>query len=157
MSQPISRDFTTKEVMASDTADRQGIDNTPPPNLMDEARRLAARILQPLRDEIGQPLNVTSWYRSPALNEAVGGSETSAHLEARAADVWSYGYTALELAYQCVMQRAPFDELIIYPDQGRIHVAIKPSGRDPARELMTKLEGSSYLMGLHDVSDPVRP
>ena len=46
-----------------------------------------AHILQKVRDEYGQPINVTSGYRSKEVNEAVGGAKNSDHLYGAAADI----------------------------------------------------------------------
>ena len=81
------RDFTFDELIRSATAERLGIDNFPPPEEMANLRHLAIRILQPLRDAWQRPIIVTSGYRSPALNKALGGARNSQHLMGQAADI----------------------------------------------------------------------
>lgn len=80
-------DFTFDELIRSATAERLGIDNLPPPEEMDNLRLLAIKILQPLRDAWQRPIIVTSGYRSPALNKALGGARNSQHLMGQAADI----------------------------------------------------------------------
>ena len=80
-------DFTLDELIRSATAERLGIDNLPPPEEMDNLRHLAVKILQPLRDAWQRPIIVTSGYRSPALNKALGGARNSQHLMGQAADI----------------------------------------------------------------------
>ncbi len=47
-----------------------------------------ANMMQELRDWYGKPLNVSSWYRTPAFNKGLkGSSPTSAHLDGRACDI----------------------------------------------------------------------
>lgn len=82
-------DFTLDELIRSATAERLGIDNLPPPEEMDNLRLLAIKILQPLRDAWQRPIIVTSGYRSPALNKALGGARNSQHLYGEAADIQS--------------------------------------------------------------------
>lgn len=72
----------------SETAERLNIDNTPPePEVRDNLIRLVNELLDPIRDRWGGPIRVTSSFRCPALNRAVGGSKTSQHLKGQAADL----------------------------------------------------------------------
>ena len=77
--------FTLAEFMRSDTAARLAIDNTPTRHHLANLHVLAAK-LEEVRALFGQPLIITSGYRSPALNAAVDGSATSSHCEGLAAD-----------------------------------------------------------------------
>ena len=79
--------FTIKELTRSDTAIRKGIDNTAPKEAQENLTSLADNVLDPLRGAWGKPITVTSGYRCPELNRAVGGSMTSDHLKGRAADI----------------------------------------------------------------------
>lgn len=91
--------FTLNEFVRSETAKRLGIDNTPSP----EVRRNLLHLMDFLDDlrwgwtlhcdanELGSgKLRINSGYRCPALNKAVRGVETSAHLTGFAADIWPY-------------------------------------------------------------------
>lgn len=73
----ITKNFTLSELVASDTATRMGIDNSPDEEVEKKLRLLATSILQPLRDRYGKPITVTSGYRCSKLNKAVGGVSTS--------------------------------------------------------------------------------
>ena len=73
----ITKNFTLSELVASDTATRMGIDNSPDEEVVKKLRLLATSILQPLRDRYGKPITVTSGYRCSKLNKAVGGVSTS--------------------------------------------------------------------------------
>lgn len=81
------KNFELSEFVKSAKATARGIDNTPSFEVVDHLEELVDTILQPLRDAWGKPLLVTSGYRCPALNKAVGGAATSAHLYGYAADV----------------------------------------------------------------------
>lgn len=123
---PIGRHFTWAELTTTST----GLPNVPDPADVIRATVLAVRVLDPLRDAVG-PVHVTSWYRSRAVNEAVGGVSTSHHLRGEAADVYVPGYTSSELADVVDALDLPYTELGVYPDSssGRIHVAYAV-GRD---------------------------
>jgi len=69
----LSKNFALAELTHSDTAIARGIDNTLPPYLMRNAKALAER-LQLIRDALGVPIGISSGYRCPELNKAVGGS-----------------------------------------------------------------------------------
>ncbi len=82
----LSKNFTLKELTTSNTALRLGIDNTPSKEGIWKLTLLATNLLQELRDCIG-PLRVTSGYRSPELNKAIGGSTKSQHCKCEAVDL----------------------------------------------------------------------
>ena len=73
----ISKNITYAEAIHSETAKRKGIDNTPNPNQIEAMKLLAEKVFQPLREWVGGPVKVNSFFRSPELNEAIGGSKTS--------------------------------------------------------------------------------
>jgi zinc D-Ala-D-Ala carboxypeptidase len=69
----LSNNFSLSEFTSSPTADRLGIDNTPDKEATDNLQELVTFVLQPLRDRFG-PITISSGYRSPELNKAIGGS-----------------------------------------------------------------------------------
>lgn len=82
----LSSNFTLDEATNSQTASRLGIDNDIPLELLQNAK-LAAYGMEQVRSLLGgKPILVSSWYRCPALNEAVGSKPSSAHLTAMAID-----------------------------------------------------------------------
>ncbi|UWZ82477.1 D-Ala-D-Ala carboxypeptidase family metallohydrolase [Occallatibacter riparius] len=81
----LSDHFSLDEMTFSSTAVRQSIDNTPPPDVVEHLKATAAGLEQ-VRALLGLPLNIDSGYRCPALNHAVGGVPTSAHVTGYAAD-----------------------------------------------------------------------
>lgn len=83
----LSKNLTLKECIRSGTADRLGIDNTPDEWVTENLKKVAEHIFQPLRDHFGVPIYVSSGYRSPDLNRAIGGSKRSQHMEGRALDL----------------------------------------------------------------------
>ncbi len=81
------RHFTLQELTRSDTARRLGINNTPSASAIQAMHALVNDVLDPLRDAWGGPIRVTSGYRCPALNQAVGGTPHSQHQRGEAADI----------------------------------------------------------------------
>ena len=79
--------FTLSELVRSPTAQERGIVNTLPIQYLQNLKTLCVSILEPLRKHHGAPVIVTSGYRCPALNRAVGGATRSYHLQGRAADI----------------------------------------------------------------------
>ena len=82
----MSKYFDLSEFIASDTAKRMNIDNTPSFEVVESLSELAD-VLDGLRAAWGSAIEVTSGYRCPALNKAVGGVQNSAHLRGVAADL----------------------------------------------------------------------
>jgi uncharacterized protein YcbK (DUF882 family) len=93
----LSDNFTLEELISSNTAKAKGIDNTPGAIEKQNLKLLAQTVLQPIRDKYGKPISVTSGYRCPKLNAAVGGSKTSQHLKGQAADIKCTATTKAEL------------------------------------------------------------
>ena len=123
----ISRHFRYSEFSKSDTATRLHIVNAINDwEVRDNIKALVDNILQPLRDAWGGPLFINSGYRSPELNKAVGGAETSQHVKGCAADV---GVTdPIALARLAKKMRLGFDQMIIYPSF--CHFSYKKDGKN---------------------------
>ena len=81
----LSPNFTLEELTRS--ASHPEIRNVPDMAQLRNLVLLCVRILQPLRDAIGRPVRITSGFRCPKLNKAVGGVPTSRHLTGQAADI----------------------------------------------------------------------
>ena len=75
----ISKHISEKEATKSVTALRLGIDNTPNGDAIANMKELAEKVFEPLREWVGGPIKINSFYRSSALNEAIGGSSKSQH------------------------------------------------------------------------------
>ena len=83
----LSENFTLEEFTESSTARRLNIINEPSVSQITNLQHLCMKILQPVRDKLGQPIRVTSGYRSRQLNKAVGGAPRSQHMNGEAADI----------------------------------------------------------------------
>ena len=75
----LSPNFGLDELTYSATACRLKIDNTPSAEVKDSLTNLAKNVLQPIRNKWGAPIVVTSGYRCPLVNKAVGGAAGSQH------------------------------------------------------------------------------
>ena len=84
----LSKNLSLEECLRSETAKRLGIKNEPHDDwVVENLRALAEHVFQPLRDGLGVPIYVSSGYRSPDLNAAIGGAKRSQHMEGRALDL----------------------------------------------------------------------
>ena len=108
----LSEHFELAEFLVSETAARRGIGNEPTPEVIENLRRLCQLVLQPLRIKLGRPVVITSGYRSPVLNRAVGGSPTSHHMQGRAADLIVPGMTPLVVCRAAHQLRLPCVQII---------------------------------------------
>lgn len=120
---PIGRHFVRGEFTRSTTAARKGIDNTPPEMCWERLTALVENVIDPLRDVFG-PIRITSGYRSPALNAAVGGAPSSKHMIGEAADVEPVDpkYTTRDL-FLYIVDKMKFDQVIWEFGGAWVHVS----------------------------------
>lgn len=129
----LSEHFSLSEFTDSATALRRGIDNEPEGQAMQHMRTLTAPGMEQVRLLLGQPIYISSGYRSEALNRAIGGSATSAHVHGLAVDFTCPGYgTPREIAQRIADSGIEFDQLIYEGTWVHIGFAHKPR-----RQVMT--------------------
>ncbi len=126
--------FSLAELTFSQTAERRGIPNEPGGAERANLQRLADRLEQ-VRWACGnRPVIITSGYRCAALNAAIGGAKTSAHLTGRAADIKVVGMSVLEVAVAIERARIQFDQII---HEGTwLHFAIEAACDTPRRQIL---------------------
>ena len=148
----ISPHFTLAEYTRSATAAKLGIDNTPPAPLLTgegTVRMLFLRVMEPIRTLLGVSLNITSGYRCPALNLAIGGAVNSDHQADQfgaACDFVPDGMDMQEAFDKIRCSEIPFDQLILEHkgDDERpkcIHVGWRPDSRRMAGIAQTHSRG----------------
>jgi zinc D-Ala-D-Ala carboxypeptidase len=138
----VSPHFTFAELTTTDHRAFLAEQADPPAQVRANLVRLGADLLEPALAQVG-PLRVNSGYRCPGLNAAIGGSETSAHMEGLAADVVPLE-TNLGAAFeQLALSGLPLDQLIF--EFGRwIHIGAAKHGRPPRGELLMIFEAGRY-------------
>ena len=146
----LSANFSLAELTKTNV--RQ-FDNTPSMQVIDNLQALVDNVLQPIRNEFG-PVTVTSGYRSPEVNKAIGGSATSDHCFGFAADFEVAGVDNKELA-RWVADNLKFKQLILefytkgVPDSGWVHVSYDKTNLTQEVMTATKVGGRTvYSPGI---------
>ena len=132
----LSKNFVLSEITRSNTARRKGISNEPEKEHLANLQTLVTELIQPMRDAIG-PIRVTSGYRSPKLNRAIGGSGRSQHCKGQAMDLqfWKAGEMNNKVMYYWILDSGlEFDQMINEFDYAWIHISFN-SGKNRKRVL----------------------
>ena len=109
----ISKNITYNEAIFSNTAKRKGIENKPNDEHISAMMSIADMVFQPLRSYVGGPIKITSFFRSPKLNQAIGGSSSSQHCKGQAMDLDDvYGHKTNEEMFMYIKENLDFDQLI---------------------------------------------
>lgn len=108
----LAKNFQLSEFLVSQTAERLRLDNTPNSQTIANLRLLCEKILQPIRDNFNKPVVITSGYRSPSVNRAIGGSKSSQHMTGQAADFTIPGIDNYNLA-KWIENSLNYDQLIL--------------------------------------------
>lgn len=110
----LSKNLTLKECTKSLTASRLGLENQPGEKEVANLKAIAENVFQPIRDHFGVPIYVSSGYRSPKLNSAIGGSRTSQHCQGRALDLDAdiFGRVTNAEIFHYIKDCLDFDQLI---------------------------------------------
>ena len=144
----VSPHFSWAEVQHTDT----GLANEIPLPLCKEAQRLAEEVLEPLRILLG-PLAVNSWYRSPAVNAAVGGEVASYHLKGLAVDVVPTGYCLDKFKMALtLLEELPIDKIILETHNSQwLHLQTNLEGLPPRHQALTsKMIGNRMVYTLFE-------
>lgn len=122
--------FTIAEFVRSDTAGRKGIDNKLPKEMLPNVIALVDNVLDPLREWYGKPIIVSSGYRCPELNKAVGGSNTSQHMSGEAADIDTGNRQQNKLLFEYIRKNLTYDQLIWEHGGDWVHVSYRIGGKN---------------------------
>lgn len=122
--------FSIAELTKSETANKRKIDNKPTKEVENCLNQLIDNILDPLRKAYGQPIIVSSGYRCPELNKAVGGARTSQHTLGQAADIHTKSKESNKQLFELIKQlKLPFDQLINEYNYSWVHVSYSNRNR----------------------------
>ena len=149
----LSKNFSLSELTKSETAIRKDIDNTPSNEVLSNLTTLCNMVLQKVRDSHGV-VTITSGYRSPELNKAIGGSTTSDHCKGCAADFEVPGLDNKQLALW-IEDNLIFKQLILefyedgQPNSGWVHCSFE-EGNNNSQVLRAVKEGKKtvYIQGI---------
>ena len=132
--------FSLSEFLNSATAKRLGIDNTPTFEVVDNLNKLAD-YLDVIREKVGKPILISSGFRCPVLNKAVGGVSSSQHQKGLAADLICADMASLE---KVLRDTGGFDQLIKEHCKGSksfwYHVSVAPRNGKPRQQIIMNLE-----------------
>ena len=137
----ITSHFTLHEFVDSVTADKLGIANIPSFQDVLNLSALCYFILEPFRVFYQAPILVTSGYRCPVLNKAVGGVSTSAHLTGNAADICPVrtdldSFSEFVSLLKVHLKNRDFDQMIVYNKSKFVHISYFHFGRSNRKEVL---------------------
>jgi|TARA_R110000751_G_scaffold16816_1_gene52813 hypothetical protein len=145
----ISEHISYKEATYSQTAKQLGLDNKPKKEHLESMELVSEKVFEPLREWVGGPIKVNSFYRSEELNCRIGGaSKTSAHMLGQAIDITTMGKkTNLEM-FEYIIKNLDFDQVISeYPVNGEprwIHLSYRNKKDNRKQALEIKRRGRYY-------------
>jgi hypothetical protein len=126
----ISKHITLTEATKSNTATRLGINNNPSPEIIETMKATAENVFEPIREQCG-PIRISSFYRSPELNRAIGGAKISQHCKGEAIDIQGINVTNAEL-FRVACELDQFDQIIwefgTLTEPDWVHVSFKKDG-----------------------------
>lgn len=136
------RYFTITELCRSTEATKRGINNYPTPAQADALVALVENILDPARALLGKAVTVTSGYRCPRLNTAVGGASNSQHTKGEAADLQCATPSDTARLFNILRNQGGFDQLIWEKGDDKapswVHVSYASNGKQRGEVLRTK-------------------
>ena len=146
----LSDHFTYEEATFSSTAKDRGFSNVPPDYILNTIVA-AAQELEKVRMTLGVPMKINSWYRSPAVNAAVGSANTSQHLKGEAVDFVCTALTPLQICRKLIANVAfiHYDQLILEHDW--VHISFAILTGKPRHQVLSLLASKKYAVGLTDL------
>ena len=141
----LSPNFTLEEMTSSQYGARFNIDNTPPDLIIANLLKLCTEYLEPLRKAIGGPIVISSGFRSPKINAAIGGSKSSAHMFGLAVDIIVPGKPVKDVCRIASLMRPKYDQIIDEFDSWA-HLAIAAPGKTPRGQLLEARNGPAGVM-----------
>ena len=113
MKEKISKHVSYNEGIRSRTADRRGLDNTPNEEQLKCMKEVAENLFEPLREWVGGPIKINSFFRGEPVNTAIGGSTRSQHMKGQAIDIDdTFGHKTNAEMYHYIKDNLDFDQMI---------------------------------------------
>jgi uncharacterized protein YcbK (DUF882 family) len=139
----LSPNFSLEELTRSETAARNGWDNTPNDAEIENLKRLAA-LLQEVKTAVGgKAVMINSGFRSKQVNDAVGSKDSSQHRIGCAADIRVPGMTPRQVVETCIAASVPFDQIILEFDSWtHISVPNTPETAPRGQKLIIDRQGT---------------
>ena len=142
----ISEHISYREGVNSNYAKQYNIDNKPKAEHIKNMEILAEKVFEPLREYVGKPIKVNSFFRSKELNTRIGGAMSSSHLDGQAIDITTLGgKTNLEM-FLYIKDNLDYDQIISeFPNSEGvpkwIHVSYKSKKLNRKQALEIKRKG----------------
>jgi len=109
----ISKHISYHEGTYSQTGVRRDLDNTPDDKQLKRMEEVAENLFEPLREWVGGPIKINSFFRGEPVNTAIGGSRKSQHMKGQAIDIDdTFGHKTNAEMYHYVKDNLDFDQLI---------------------------------------------
>jgi len=109
----ISKHVSLREGVFSQTATRRDLDNTPNEEQLENMKLVAEKVFEPLREWVGGPIKINSFFRGLPLNKAIGGAKSSQHMKGQAMDIDdTFGHATNAEMYRWVKENLDFDQMI---------------------------------------------
>ena len=113
MKEKISKHVSYKEGTYSQTALRRDLDNTPNEEQLKCMKEVAENLFEPLREWVGGPIKINSFFRGEPVNTAIGGSKYSQHMKGQAIDIDdTFGHKTNAEMYHYIKDNLDFDQMI---------------------------------------------
>jgi hypothetical protein len=148
----LSKHLSLAEVTRSDSAKRKSISNQPTAEHLENFKKLAEKVFEPIRTHFAVPIHISSGYRSKELNAAIGGSLTSQHCSGEAVDIdmdGSASGVSNADVFKYIKDNLEFDQLIWEfgtdknPDW--VHVSYETSGKQRKQILKAVKSGGKTV------------
>ena len=123
--------FNIKELSYSRIAEEKGINNTPNSDAKRNLELLIDKCLDPIRQEYGKPITVSSGYRNYLVNQLVGGKATSQHLKGEAADIVGKNDKETKRIFEIAKEQGSYDQLLFESNKKGsvwVHISYKAEG-----------------------------
>ena len=109
----ISKHISYHEGTYSQTGVRKDLDNTPDDDQLKRMEEVAENLFEPLREWVGGPIKINSFFRGEPVNTAIGGSRKSQHMKGQAIDIDdTFGHKTNAEMYHYIKDNLDFDQLI---------------------------------------------